>query len=1352
MGPDPFVTSPFKGPTLEGDTYDYHVITTDHPYMQEIGLSAFTTGELASWIFKKDKKNDFSNLKIFGFKEEADSGRLPVYAEKILGLGLKSLVGDSFIFSAWRFDTNNFEPYKNTLQSSSNWKYEQGKERYTFKDLNFQDFFNKKTKIPDFSTPVTNIELEYQNNIDDKISNAIEMNNFDRYLRMSLPKSEWSKTQKARSAFILDVKSSFSKYIEWSGVVPFTLNLGVPTKLNGEESDKCIKEEVVKFKLFLFDESLTKNNSRRVTLNELVLVRPQVDAFGRVGTKSNGEISALSTQPNPKQNKAGSLNIKWNEFEGKWESGTEQVIGMMVTPLEAAVFPSLDELMNQSTLDLMISQKIPVGSAMPLVMPNGNPFQIAPEYNSREGCRDKEDNNKFIVRVYNRLPVVFNSGDIVILNKIDGAWQPSIFEKASGAVDDVIVGVDGKWDFTYLMAHCDSYFCNTDFEGITFKNFEEGIRAYYYGPLSEEPLNGAVNYNDAIKLAQVDNNYFQVTSFDCMGPNIGGLREKGNALACTQYYKNPKGEEFGTYVRGNQSGPFFGCVFPDGYELGDKWENYMKSSHDLLKPTGNEPIMIVQTSPYQYMRQIQPSVKVFENNNQNSLAGAAGGMFVLQDSSVDHLPADIALNASPSGENGSPIKPIFLFQFLSSLYPVDLVYRSALDYAFFNKGNSKGIWMTYGEDEFNSAFDFTPVNPGRLTFRPLKLETYASFEFLEYNPSPNKDEIYPYSVDWWTAPNLGTSSLEGRKHRGIFGCKNWIIMNDKQSPISLVAWDRNKINSELLVENPKYRSRYVNPNHPLAENAKYNDIYGFRGLRYNIDIARNIPSLQSRLPPNKDANSFPATMWGQWYGWTHGPSVSPLKDHVIRYAKNGGFSQLDWIKAKSGDNINQEWIDNVNERPAGAVGVIAARCTVTAKNRINIDTDAFFGVDSYRIGSPVTGYTYYASLLGAGNYNTFNTTNLHARVFHAWPKNLTIYDPRFFAVFHFNPGVGMLDDENEYSKYDWYNAGQLSEEEPPTDAEKNYPNGWYQVERSESEVDFRIPTSSIVNDDGISQSLPIEAIINSDTARAKEHCNLDRKRRGRLLPYKYKKLDIGIAPYSDTFTLQAYLGEGNRKLANEVDFIILSPGKNYSVNDRFFIRGGDGVGTVLKPILANVELGDQTLQNAIVGFQTLSPGYGFSAQNFLPSDLFINCTLQDGSTTAEIKDDDGDPILPSLEIIPSGKPAGSDFKGHISRGRVIELIDVDNKPEEIGLENLTGNIDMPSSKDTLFTPPLIQTSKSIEITKPNTNNAFGLKNKYDIFFHFHNDISHTYSMTGTELLNQPPQGYEQYATIDITPN
>lgn len=1336
--------SPYEGPKIEGDDINYHVIVTTHPYMSEIGLSAFTTGQLYEWMTKTNSKGEYTNLKIFGVNKTIDPNSKESLsfedfadtAEKILGLTKPNLTDKKhqrFNFDAWRFyddGAGEYVKYYNTLMSTSNWKYK----KYGWKDLKLEDFDQKTVETPNFDINPENgypqINLAPQNNLDNFVSNLIEMNNYVRYRTMSTIKSKWEDIDKVRSEFSLDVKSSFQKCVEWSGIVPFTLNLNAKTEGSGSVENGCVKEEWVSYKLFLFDDNLPKENARKVTLSELVYVAPKIDSFGRVGNKSNGELTAVSRDINPKSSTAGSLDLQWNEFEGKWQSGTPQVIAILTTNIAAAKLPNLESI-TQDTVSSLIGRNlvVPIGSAIPLNMQNGNPYQIGPDFNLSKDCRNG-NNDKYQVRIYNRVPRPWASGEVVILNKIDGVWQPSAYGEPKEDITD-ISAFDGKWDFMYLMAYCDHYFCNKDQTPVTFQQFEEAIRAYYYG--KNDPLNSNPNYDTVINNARVENNYFQVTSWDFMGPKIGGLRPGGNAIACTQYYTDPSGVEIETpYIDANASNPFFGCVFPDGYDLGLKWGEYSQSAHDVL----------FQHSDYnnlEYMKTIAEDDNIFENQNVNLAARNAGGMFILGNSTVPHLPADIALNASPSGENGSSLKTIYALKYLSTLHSSNP--RVDIDTWFFTSDQKRrGVWMTYGTDKYNSVFDFSPLNPSRLTFRPLKLETYASFEFDSYGGiPPDKNGSYPNLVDWWFRPYSGAVPAENTVQRGLFGCRDWKIMADKQSPIATGALERNA-NNNYPIPSP-----YTSQNAPVY--TRYNDIYGYKGLRYNVDISKN----SARIPSTQAF--YPQPIWSK--SWQHGGNRG--------FPGGSGTTFIQWLDSR-GQSLGSWYDITPNTRPAGAVGVIGAQCTVTAKEYININCDSYLGVAHWRIG----GNDYNASFgtTGGSKYNSFNISTLQARVFHAWPRDLTIYDPRFFAVFHFNPGVGILDDNNENKKYDEYIDGILLEdyEDPPNDVVSSYPDGYYVVEKSECEVDFRVPTSSEVNALGESQSINNPgAIVNSDNIRKKEDSNLDRKRRGQMLPYYYRMFDIGVGAFQP-MTLQAYTGFTG--YAKDFDYVVLCPGSGYSADDRFFVVGGKGQGVVLKPVLGNPQFGSTQAPNGIIGFQPTttslggeiagtSPGTGFSSEDFLESNLFINSELPNGASKAIIYDPDGNSIDPIIKIIPSGKPKGQNFDGYIIRGKVILTTTLDKKPIEI-LSNasLTENLKWPpESEGPLDVPPgLKDTVIDLTQTAKNTDTTFGLQNKYDIFFHFHNDISHTYSYNSINAAYGAgtPRPYEQHATVSVS--
>ena len=53
----------FTGSTIEDNEPDYHVIVTDHPWMNELGLSVFTTGVLYNWWNEQNEQGEYKNRK-----------------------------------------------------------------------------------------------------------------------------------------------------------------------------------------------------------------------------------------------------------------------------------------------------------------------------------------------------------------------------------------------------------------------------------------------------------------------------------------------------------------------------------------------------------------------------------------------------------------------------------------------------------------------------------------------------------------------------------------------------------------------------------------------------------------------------------------------------------------------------------------------------------------------------------------------------------------------------------------------------------------------------------------------------------------------------------------------------------------------------------------------------------------------------------------------------------------------------------------------------------------------------------------------------------------------------------------
>lgn len=1269
----------------------YHLIVCDHPLMAQLGLNAFTTGELYEWITQTspDSEKQLINLKIFGIDKKLDSderinlGNYRTGFEVILGL-----VGTTdFVFSPFRKEKRGGKYVEYTISNKkSKWFYDSRK----FDDIIINDFNDKIVK-PDLP------QLEQNDNLDTELCNIIEMNNYVRIKKILEPSIEkWAENKdKARYDFILDIKSSKERCIQWSGVLPFNI---YPY---GDKKSSEIKE-TVNFKLFLFDDVKKPKNSRKVTFNEITVVSPKVDAIGRTGFKKDGELTTPSLKINPKDSVASNLNLYWNEFEGKWQSGTPQITAMLTTPIEAAEIPSLGDFLNNSIDDLLDpknSLHVKTGSAIPLFMQNGNPLLVSPDYLLSKNERSVKNptpsgiNNKATVKVYNRTSQVYNSGDLVVLSKIDGVWQPISLGTGEQVPEEIVVtpAINGQWEFIYLMTDVEHFFRRKKIENenygkkISYQDFENSVYSLYY---QDDPLN-STNFPTAN--CSIDSNaFFQITSFDFMGPNIGGLRASGNALAATHFNQSPNGDSYDDYfIRGDHSSPFFGCVFPDGYNPTAAKFAKLKAGIDgkfISKAYMN------RSDVPKFIRDIASGTPVLQNNNVNTFNGNGGGMFILQDdSTLKHLPADIALNAAPDSIYGGPIRSLQDFGHFESTdnnSPVN--FRTRINGIFeSNKNDSRvNTFWSYKENSNESLFDFKPLNLGRVQFRPMKMETYAIFEHSKY-----PDEFYPTYLN-------GYGASPQNAIRGEIGSIPWLKMNDKQSPISLDVIKRNNFNSLTISENI---------------------LFGNNGLKYNIDINAN-----PEIYPGFNQNAkFPWPFWRR--SWMNHPGrQNPFADY----------------------------------KGAGCVGIIGAKCRISAALKINFETEYLLGMQtwggSFSFNPSWGGYT-------SDTYDAIYTTQLFARVYEAWPRELTVYDPRFFSVFHFNPGAGSGYNKNPNSEII---NGKL-------------------IDKIETIVDIRVPTyeadpaSYMQVDDFTSDTIRIicaegefvtkkdignrpEWVLNNQYQnftgiRNESEWNVYTARRGKLLPYKYKYNTIGIRNTSNNALISILKEDLPRNIddvlkdpdgsekdpenlkadkvfyCRDFDVLIVSGGTGYKNTDTFTIQNAEDV--ILQPIMLDTNGG-------IKGMKVVSNGHDLKFKDILPEALTL--------LTQELADQNSfNAVIIPLKVDSGGK----NFDGYILRASVAEWTGIDIKPriatdpELIKLTPSAPGVDGSSSVppiEGIFQQFATIASGSRVDRKDTTLSPYG---QFDVFLHFHNDPSHTWTYAPGNI----PTVAQNHVTTTIRP-
>ena len=347
-------------------------------------------------------------------------------------------------------------------------------------------------------------------------------------------------------------------------------------------------------------------------------------------------------------------------------------------------------------------------------------------------------------------------------------------------------------------------------------------------------------------------------------------------------------------------------------------------------------------------------------------------------------------------------------------------------------------------------------------------------------------------------------------------------------------------------------------------------------------------------------------------------------------------------------------------------------------------------------------------------------------MYQKWPREYTIYDPRFFVVHHFNKDIEIQDKNIEQ---EYYLNGELLDSRPDED-EQVYPSGNYSVDKKESDLDIRIPT--YYDNRTVSPNTPV---YSDSQIRKKSDWRIDKQRRGKLLPYKYEFRTIGIG--GETQTLAEGQSVGN------CDIVIINGGEGYSDNDTFTVSKGSAGGVVLKPAVDTTwEIIDGIVvqnDNTIVGFTVESAGAGFSKEDFLSASGVNHIPWEEGKPQ---------PALGSLRIQDgSNQSGGTGLEAYVVRGTVVEATATDIKPPQV-LRGDKNEILLSAQKGGDSTGQELQ-------VEANINQVFEIdpelkqeNHEYDVFLHFHNDITQN-------RVTDPgyaPRQAEQHITLQILNN
>jgi hypothetical protein len=453
------------------------------------------------------------------------------------------------------------------------------------------------------------------------------------------------------------------------------------------------------------------------------------------------------------------------------------------------------------------------------------------------------------------------------------------------------------------------------------------------------------------------------------------------------------------------------------------------------------------------------------------------------------------------------------------------------------------------------------------------------------------------------------------------------------------------------------------------------------------------------------------------------------------------------ISKPGGGDINFEVKQNV--------GLVAQASSTTGN--VGVTLDNFLLVLTGIAGTKGQQYEFPQWGSSDDAIDSFGTTALHIRIFDGWPDEDTLYDPRYFAVLHFNP-IGTPNTEVGETKNDFYfgalarNSSSGLTNKEINDKYQNPDNLYLQIygfpvpksvgnnyityderprriDKVQSPVDIRVPTldtavtlsprtlgSISSNDLGI--VLKKGHTIDKNTGlRPENEWRVNPIRRGQLLTgngFTYKYNVIGLDPNSG---------------------VIVKRGTGFQVNTQ--IDCGKGVVITVKTVEPGGDGGIGTWtfekESNIPYLKNLNQAEISLGEGFLPSDFNSSETER---RIIDPNSEDGDLIRVYRLEIPSPDKNGEPAIVEYTQGVVWEKLGYDAPPvEHVPLTRIS----VGSRKGQIGKTADLYAEQSVSLGLGGNNTG-----EYKLFTFFHNDITHTPATARTFA-----PGYLQYLDLNI---
>jgi hypothetical protein len=531
----------------------------------------------------------------------------------------------------------------------------------------------------------------------------------------------------------------------------------------------------------------------------------------------------------------------------------------------------------------------------------------------------------------------------------------------------------------------------------------------------------------------VKGGYWQTSSFDMVAKNLGGNNKK-TILGQCRHDMLAEGSPADLDDDGTASlrftYPFWGAIFPGGFD-GAKPTILQKSDPGLKRQgafsefffmdgdlTNTDGIFSIDNDVNS--RGGPLSIREFGND------GSMIGRNPTSDLSLPNLPADIGTLASPSGTNGLPQDDLAriisylspdsrrtgfggLYYGCSKFFERSAGDGSAVDERVWTSGVQKRWqWLASASGsitpregwDMSSAFDLEPAMPHKVSFYPATMEWHGSCNW--YNKY-GFGGIADVPSNYFEKIRIH----EQQSSRASYYLKRFWNLGDYEKTIGgHGSWKAGDIVSDKFFERIR-RFPYKTAtgwwgdlrlnNSPDAPDAY--DTFRAGTVAYPTIDAYMFPFDGGLLAYAPIAGNFENGLPFDYHVEGKAPNKNGLGGARLFGNDHPGSDVVNIVAAKCKLRARASELVFKTEQFLGT----AKRSTVGAAEQVTLGlvlAFVMFGTSSGGMSSSSTPQWGY----GTDNVFDFGTTALHARVFDQWPNDQTVFDPRYFAVLHFNPG------------------------------------------------------------------------------------------------------------------------------------------------------------------------------------------------------------------------------------------------------------------------------------------------------------------------------------------------------------